>query len=191
MSVCPCVCLSVSVQATTFEWVDPETSFLVWCYILTMSRSSLSIKVIGLGSSSKKILILYWRIQGHAQHMPPQGSRFFHFDIQNFRNVTALGDSVPIWGRRPLLWEILDLPLFWYLDISSTWFDLSEASHKWGQGYTKVKVIPRSNCKCLTFYWQTGGGPLTERHSSLFVYWCLNRHLCDLREGFGKKDLNR
>ena len=23
------------------------------------------------------------------------------------------------------------------------------------------------------------------------VYWCLNRHLCDLREGFGEKDLNR
>ena len=22
------------------------------------------------------------------------------------------------------------------------------------------------------------------------IYWCLNRHLCDLREGFGKKDLN-
>ena len=22
------------------------------------------------------------------------------------------------------------------------------------------------------------------------VYWCLNRHLCDLREGFGKKHLN-
>ena len=39
------VCLSV--RAITFEPVDIETSFLVWCYILTISRSSLSIKVIG------------------------------------------------------------------------------------------------------------------------------------------------
>ena len=30
----------------------------------------------------------------------------------------------------------------------------------------KVKVIPRSNCKCLTFHRQAGGGPSTERHSS-------------------------
>ena len=30
--------------------------------------------------------------------------------------------------------------------------------HKKGQGHTKVKVIPRSNCKCLTFYQQAGGG---------------------------------
>ena len=39
---------------------------------------------------------------------------------------------------------------------SLTWFDLSE-----------VKVIQRSNCRCLTFYQQAEGGPLTERHSSL------------------------
>ena len=52
--VCVCVCLSVclSVQAITFEPVDIETSFLVWCYILTISRSSLSIKVIGSRSRS-------------------------------------------------------------------------------------------------------------------------------------------
>ena len=48
--VCVCVCVSVlSVWAITFEPVDIETSFLVWCYILTISRSSLSIKVIGQG----------------------------------------------------------------------------------------------------------------------------------------------
>ena len=41
MSVC------LSVWAITFEGVDIETSFLVWCYILTISTSSLSIKVIG------------------------------------------------------------------------------------------------------------------------------------------------
>ena len=42
--------------------------------------------------------------------------------------------------------------------------------HKLGQGHFKVKVIQRSNYKCLTFYWQVGGGPLTERHSSLVWY---------------------
>ena len=49
-----CVCLSVflSVQAITFEPLDIETSFLVCRYILTISRSSLSIKVIGSRSRS-------------------------------------------------------------------------------------------------------------------------------------------
>ena len=47
LSVCLYVCLSVflSVQAITFELLDLETSFLVCRYILTISRSSLSIKV--------------------------------------------------------------------------------------------------------------------------------------------------
>ena len=57
MSVCLCVCLCVcvsvylsvflSVQGITFEPLDIETLFLVCRYILTISRSSLSIKVIG------------------------------------------------------------------------------------------------------------------------------------------------
>ena len=45
VSVCLCVCLSV--QAITFEPLDIETSFLVYRYIFTISRSILSIKVIG------------------------------------------------------------------------------------------------------------------------------------------------
>ena len=54
VSVCVCVCLSVflSVQAITFEPPDIETSFLVCTYILTISRSSLSIKVFGSRSRS-------------------------------------------------------------------------------------------------------------------------------------------
>ena len=50
MSVCLSVCLSV--QAITFEPLDIETSFLVCRYILTISRSRLSIKVIGSRSRS-------------------------------------------------------------------------------------------------------------------------------------------
>ena len=48
------VCLSVflSVQAITFEPLDIETSFLVCRYILTISRSCLSIKVSGSRSRS-------------------------------------------------------------------------------------------------------------------------------------------
>ena len=47
--VCLCFCLSVflSVQAITFEPLYIETSFLAYKYILTISRSSVSIKVIG------------------------------------------------------------------------------------------------------------------------------------------------
>ena len=52
VSVCMSVC--VSVQAVTFEWVDIETSFLVWCYILTIPKSRLSIKVIRSRSSHRK-----------------------------------------------------------------------------------------------------------------------------------------
>ena len=58
VSVCPCVrlcvCLSVSlsVQTITFEPLHIGTSFLVWRYILTISRSSLNIKVIGSRSRS-------------------------------------------------------------------------------------------------------------------------------------------
>ena len=43
--MCLSVCLSV--QAITFELLHIETSFLVCRYILSISRSSLSIKVIG------------------------------------------------------------------------------------------------------------------------------------------------
>ena len=46
MSVC------LSVQAITFEPLDTETSFLVCRYIFTISRSSLSTKVIGSRSRS-------------------------------------------------------------------------------------------------------------------------------------------
>ena len=51
LSVCVSVCVCVSLQAITFE-VDIETLILVWWYILTISRSSLSIKVIGSRSRS-------------------------------------------------------------------------------------------------------------------------------------------
>ena len=66
--VCVCVCVSVSVcqsvslsvglsvcvpaWAIIFEPFGIETSFLVWWYILTISRSNLSIKVIGSRSRS-------------------------------------------------------------------------------------------------------------------------------------------
>ena len=58
MSVCLSVCLSVhlsvflSVQAITFEPLDIETLFFVCRYILTISRSAWSIKVIRLRSRS-------------------------------------------------------------------------------------------------------------------------------------------
>ena len=76
--VCVCVCLSVclsvcpSVQAITFELLHIETSFLVCRYIFTISRSSLSVKVIGSRSRSYekndnftyfKMLILYIWLQ--------------------------------------------------------------------------------------------------------------------------------
>ena len=60
LSVCLCVCLCVtvcpsvciSVQALTSEPLHIETSLLVYRYIFTISRSSLSIKVIRSRSRS-------------------------------------------------------------------------------------------------------------------------------------------
>ena len=51
--VCVCVCVCLSVGAITFEWLDIETKFLVWRYILTISRSSSSTKVTGSKSLIK------------------------------------------------------------------------------------------------------------------------------------------
>ena len=66
MSVCAClcVCLSVflSVQAITFELVHIETSFLVCRYVFTISRSSLSIKVIGSRSYDKNDNFTYFNM---------------------------------------------------------------------------------------------------------------------------------
>ena len=65
MYVCLSVCLSVSlsmclsVQAVTFELLHIGTSFLVWRYILTISRSGLSVKVIGSRSRSYTKMIVY------------------------------------------------------------------------------------------------------------------------------------
>ena len=44
-----------------------------------------------------------WRIQGGRRRSPPPyGARFFHFDIQIFRNVAASGvGAPPLRGRRP------------------------------------------------------------------------------------------
>ena len=52
--LCLCVCLSVftTIQAITFEPLHIETSFLVYRYIFTISRSSIGIKVIGSRSRS-------------------------------------------------------------------------------------------------------------------------------------------
>ena len=59
LSVCPSahMCVSLFVQAITFGRVYIETSCLVWWYILTITRSSLSIKV-------KYWKILIW-LPGH------------------------------------------------------------------------------------------------------------------------------
>ena len=62
--MCLSVCLSVflSVQAITFEPLDIETSFLVCRYILTISRSNLSIKVIGSRSYEKNDSFTYFKL---------------------------------------------------------------------------------------------------------------------------------
>ena len=62
--ICLSVCLSVcpSVQAITFEPLHIKTSFLVCRYIFTISRSSLSIKVIGSRSYEKNNNFTYFNM---------------------------------------------------------------------------------------------------------------------------------
>ena len=64
VSVCVYLSVFLSVQAITFEPLDIETSLLVCIYILTISRSSLSIKVIGSRSRSyeKKMSFTYFNL---------------------------------------------------------------------------------------------------------------------------------
>ena len=66
--LCVCVCVFLSVQVITFESLDIETSFLVCRYILTIARSSLSIKVIGSRSRSyeKNDNITYFNMSIHC-----------------------------------------------------------------------------------------------------------------------------
>ena len=68
LSVCLSVCVSVclSVQTITFEPFHTGTSFLIWRYILTISRSSLSIKVIGSRSRSHIKVKVTHQGQGHT-----------------------------------------------------------------------------------------------------------------------------
>ena len=49
MSVCVCVSVCLSVQAITLKLLKLGTSFSACGYILIISRSSLSIKVMGQG----------------------------------------------------------------------------------------------------------------------------------------------
>ena len=50
----------LSVQTITFEVVDIEASFMVWWCILTISRSRLSIKVIGSMSHGGNANFVTW-----------------------------------------------------------------------------------------------------------------------------------
>ena len=45
---------------------------------------------------------IHWRIWGRARRKPPShGSRFFRFNIQNFRNVTTSGVNAPTTRSTP------------------------------------------------------------------------------------------
>ena len=58
--LCICLCVCLSVQTITFEMLKLGTSFLVYKYILTISRPSLSMTVIGSRSRSNKIIDIFY-----------------------------------------------------------------------------------------------------------------------------------
>ena len=59
----------MSVQAITFELLKLETSFLAYIYSLTISRSSLSIKVIGSRSRSNEKLTCFYLTATSVCHL--------------------------------------------------------------------------------------------------------------------------
>ena len=72
-------------------------------------------------------------IWGHAPPSP-KGSRFFHLNIQNFRNITPSGVGAPT--RSTPLREILDPPLMGPIILSFCYF----AKH---QRHGETGAVPR------------------------------------------------
>ena len=68
LSLCPSVCLCV--QAITFELLQLGTLFSVYRYILTTSRSSSSIKVIGSRSRSNVFLSYFTKTVNYMCFIP-------------------------------------------------------------------------------------------------------------------------
>ena len=100
MSVCLSVYLSVflSVQAMTFELLHKETSFLVCWYVFTISRSSLSIKVIGSRSRSydKNDSFIYFKVkvthqgEGHIKVKVKISTFQFYVKFHLFQHINPL-----------------------------------------------------------------------------------------------------
>ena len=128
MSVCVSVCLGYN-----FELLDIETSFLVCRYILTISRSSLSIKVIDQG-------------QGHIKN---DSFTYFNFlilcmwlQVINKVKVTHQGEGhikvkVKISSSLPTLCKIL--LILTYLSSVCVYRSLIRS-----RSHIKVKVTSRS-----------------------------------------------
>ena len=74
-----------------------DTSFLIFATYQKQTLGDAGKEVIG-GS------------RGRVRRTPPYGSRFFRFDTQDFRNVTASEVGAPYEVDAPL-WKILDPPL--------------------------------------------------------------------------------
>ena len=96
------------------EWLDRLTRkpqvhkecqfwsiFFLWrCRSFFTRRNALSCKSLALCSSHWNVDYLEYAASIYQccmvkTHTSPQGSQFFHFDIQNFRNVTASGVHTP------------------------------------------------------------------------------------------------
>ena len=133
LSVCLSICLSVcpSVQTITFEPLHIQASFLVCRYIFTISRSSLSIKVIGSNDNFTyfNILILYIWLQ-----------------VINEVKVTNQGKGhikvkVKISTSFPILYQILLISTHYSYVVWLQVINKVKFIHQ-GEGHIKVKVNP-------------------------------------------------
>ena len=90
--------------------------------------------------------------RGRARRAPPYGSRFFRFDMQNFRNVAASGVHGPPYEVHAPLREILDPPLHMstiLIHFDTFYPDNHNASYIYVQGHQGPIFKPWSTLKFI------------------------------------------
>ena len=127
-------------------------------YITPITDQSTSIRGVNIKIHSSSLItkgvksLSIGRSRGHAQHMPPYGSRFFHFDMQNFQSIAASGSMAPPMRSMPPLQEILDPPLlstikptlFRWIFISPDEGLLYEVETSWGNFFASFNTVDQS-----------------------------------------------